>query len=79
MEGGVDGILVNDGLACEVDEHRAGSEERKLVGADHAHGVRLAGHVEGQVVATAAKVFEGAHALHVAAELPGMLDGDEGS
>ena len=25
MEGGVDGILVNDGLTCEVDEHRAGS------------------------------------------------------
>ena len=37
----VDGVLVDDGLAREVDENRARLEEPQLVSADHAHGVGL--------------------------------------
>ena len=74
---GVDGVLVDDGLARKVDENRARLEESQLVSADHAHGVGLGRHVQGQVVAVAAEVLEGAHALHALGERPGVLNGDE--
>ena len=76
-QGGVDGVLVDDGLACVVDEHGARGQQVDLLGADHADGVGLAGHVHGEVVAAAAEVLERAHALHLAAQHPRVLDGNE--
>ena len=76
-QGGVDGVLVNDGLARVVNEDGARCQQVDLLGADHADGVGLAGHVYGEVVAAAAEVLERAHALHLAAQHPRVLDGNE--
>ena len=76
-QGSVDGVLVNDGFACVVDEHGVGCQQVNLLGADHADGVGLAGHVYGEVVAAAAEILERAHALHLAAQHPRVLDGNE--
>ena len=76
-QGGVDGVLVNDGFARVVDEHGARCQQVNLLGADHADGVCLAGHVHGEVVAAAAQILERAHALHLAAQHPRVLDGNE--
>ena len=76
-QGSVDGVLVNDGFARVVDEHGARGQQVNLLGADHADGVGLAGHVHGEVVAAAAQILERAHALHLAAQHPRVLDGNE--
>ena len=76
-QGGVNGVLVNDGLACVVDEHGVRGQQVDLLGADHADGVGLAGHVHSEVVAAAAEVLERAHALHLAVQHPRVLDGNE--
>ena len=62
-QGGVNGVLVNDGLTCVVDEHGVGCQQVDLLGADHADGVGLAGHVHREVITAAAEIFERAHAL----------------
>ena len=76
-QGGVDGVLVDDGLARVVDQHGVGGQQVNLLGADHADGVGLAGYVHGEVVTAAAQVLERAHALHLAAQHPRVLDGNE--
>ena len=76
-QGSVDGVLVNDGFARVVDEDGVGCQQVNLLGADHADGVCLAGHVHGEVVAAAAQILECAHALHLAAQHPRVLNGNE--
>ena len=65
-QGSVDGVLVNDGFARIVDEDGARGQQVNLLGADHADGIGLAGHVHGEVIAASAEVLERAHALHLA-------------
>ena len=76
-QGGVDGVLVNDGLARVVDQHGVWCQQVNLLGANHADGVCLAGYVHREIVAAAAQVLERAHALHLAAQHPRVLDGNE--
>ena len=75
LERGVEGFLVDQAAAGDVDDVRGALHLLEGLGAEHADGLRGLGHVDGDEVRLRQELVEG-HQLH--AELGGAGGGDVG-
>ena len=68
------GLLVDERVAREIEQHGVGLHERDLRGADHALRGIHGRHVDGDVVALGADVVEARHVVYILGKAPSGVD-----
>ena len=76
VQGGHDGVGVNDLGAREVEQHRGLLHEGQALGAHQSAGGGDEGHVNGEDVGAAEDLLHGVGPLDLGAQVPGVLHGD---
>ena len=75
-QGGDNGRVVDNGIAREVEQHRARLDARKALGVDHVAGGVDQGHMQGHEVGVLQHFLDRVGLAHARREPPRSVDGD---